>query len=146
MKDKRKLTETIVRYNPCDRLSWNEGGVWPHKNHFGFHEAVVIAHLALRGYQCISQYSTTSPPKGNSISDFYTGIFRNVVGSEISDFLTNSLDNDAGQPDLFVFRPPDNPKDPKIKYQESLVWFWVEVKGAFGGRIENVRNTQKKFF
>ena len=63
----------------------------------------------------------------------------------ISEFLITearqALSADHGQPDLFVFRQ-DRPNDPKIRYPDSLLWFFVEVKG----RGENIRDTQMKYW
>jgi hypothetical protein len=141
------VTETVVEYDPRLRLSWKEGGSWPHSNHYGFHETVVAAHFTLLGYHAFYEYSVTKDPQDDSRKDFNCRVFRSVVGDEVAVWLRTAFGtDDTGQPDLFVYRDPDNPNDPKIRYSDPLLWLWVEVKGVHSGQVESVRGTQKAFW
>jgi hypothetical protein len=68
-----------------------------------------------------------------------------VVGKEVAEFLLDvvapQIRSQDGLPDLFVFRE-DRPNDPKVRFEDPHLWFWVEVKGAG----ESIRNTQKRFW
>lgn len=135
------LTEEIVTYDPSSRLSYKEGGDWPHPNHYGFREAVVAAHFIRRGYHVLTDYSTTYPKTSRSVKRHYSTIFREIVGKEITDFmqeLGRDLGVDCGQPDLFVFQE-EKPNDLKINFRP---WFFGETKGP----NEGIRETQKKYW
>ena len=144
---KFSVTETVVEYDPQQHLSWREGGAWPHSNHDWFHEAVVAAHFMLLGYHVFHEYSATKDIQDGSRRDYNSRIFRSIVGDEVVGWLRESFgSDDSGQPDLFIYRDPDNPNDPKIRYIDPLLWFWVEVKGIHNGRVEPIRGTQKAFW
>jgi hypothetical protein len=138
------LTEEIVKYDRSRRLSYKEDGDWPHPNHYGFHEAVAAAHFILRGYHVLTDYSTTYPKTSRLVKRHYSTIFREIVGQEITDFmqkLRRRYGVDSGQPDLFVFRE-ETPNDPKIKFRDPRLWFFVETKGP----NEGIRKTQKEYW
>jgi hypothetical protein len=144
---KFSVTEEVVEYDPHRRLSWREGGDWPHSNHYWFHESVVAAHFMLRGYHAFHEYSATKDIQDGSRRDYNSRIFRSIVGDDVVGWLRESFGaDDSGQPDLFVYRDPDNSNDPKVKYKDPLLWFWVEVKGIHHGKVETIRNTQKSFW
>jgi len=141
MKKIYTITEHLVCYDPGLQLSWAEGGTWPHKNHYGFHEAVVAAHFRLLGYEVLHDYNSTKKSATRPVCNFYTKLFHEIIGERISHFLRTEvrgrLNADYGQPDLFVFRE-ERPNDPKIQYPDPLLWFFVEVKGPG----ESIRDTQ----
>jgi hypothetical protein len=145
MKKSYAITEELVYYDPKLKLSWAEGGAWPHPNHYWFHEAVVAAHFRLRGYESLHDYNSTKAFARRPICNYFTQLFHYIIGARISEFLITeakqTLGADHGQPDLFIFRE-DRPNDPKIRYPDSLLWFFVEVKGPG----ENIRDTQLKYW
>jgi hypothetical protein len=135
------ITEKIVTYDPSWRFSYKEGGDWPHPNHYGFREAVVAAHFIQRGYHVLTDYSTTNPKTFRLIKRYYSAIFREIVGREITDFMQKmrrKFGVDCGQPDLFIFQQ-ETPNDPKIKFRP---WFFAETKGP----NEGIRKTQKEYW
>ena len=131
-------TEKIVRYDPKWRLSSEDGGDWPHRNHYEFHEAVVAAHLRLQGYIALRDYTSTldySFARGSNVRPalkYISKLFHEIIGPKVSEFmkteLKQTLGGNFGQPDLFVFQA-FNPTDPKILYKDPLPWFFAEVKG-----------------
>ena len=140
------VTEEIVHFNPDDRMSWEDGGHWPHLYHGGFVEAVVAAHFIMRGYYVLQQFRTTSQAVSKRPVIWHsTELLYDVVGQEVSDFLRNEAamgnPEDSGQPDLFVFRE-ESPNDPKIRYDDPRLWFFVEVKGPG----DQVRANQKTWW
>ncbi|PIX25722.1 MAG: hypothetical protein COZ69_02400 [Deltaproteobacteria bacterium CG_4_8_14_3_um_filter_45_9] len=148
MKPKFRIKEHIVYYDPQRRRSWNEGGTWPHKNHYGFHEAVIAADFRLRGYEVIHDYSMTKTKPLRNVTNYFTKLVHGFVSRRATRFFTTELKeitgSDDGQPDLFVFHQ-DTPNDPKIRYPEypeNLLWFFVECKGP----DEAIRETQRKFW
>ena len=139
------IKEQVVYYKPEWRKSWAEGGTWPHKNLYGFHEAVVATHFRLQGYEVIHDYSVTNITPPRLVTLHFTRLVHDFIGKAVSEFLINDLKRtiggDGGQPDLFVFHE-DTPNDPKIKYPENFLWFFVECKGP----DETIRETQLKFW
>lgn len=127
------VQEEFADYSPSARVSWSDGGSWPHSNHYGFHEAVVSAHFVLLSYHVLRDFRVSSPQTGNPLLDHTTALAHAVVGPEITAYFVNELpeltNSGSGQPDLFVFRAPDNPADLKIHYRDPRLWFFVEVKG-----------------
>ena len=141
-----RVTEEVAYYEPGLNLSWAEGGTWPHKNHYGFAEAVVCSYFILRGYKVLTRYSATGQTEPDFLTKANNRIFREVVGSKIANYLRDEYRagrlDDRGEPDLFVFRREDNPEDPKIKYADDRTWFFVEAKNE----KDRVRETQKRFW
>ena len=145
-----EIKEEVIRYDPNERLSYDEGGEWPHLNHYGFHEAVVAAHfrrkgyIALHDYNCSYDYTSEEKSSVRPIREYFTKLFHEIVKPQISEFmkteLKQTLGTDYGQPDLFVFQA-FNFKDPKISYSD-LPWFFVEVKGP----NETIRDTQLRYW
>lgn len=140
-----EVTEEIAEYDPALRLSWQEGGSWPHSNHFHFNEAVVAAYLKLRGYHVLRDFSSTRLDPGGLVAPFETQLLHAVVGPEVSDFFRTELADatacGTGEPDLFVFRE-EHQHDPKVRYLDPRLWFFVEVKGP--GDV--VQPAQKAFW
>jgi len=142
-----RVEEELVYFDPGDRLSWQEGGVWPHSNHCGFVEAIAAAYFVKRGYHVLREFCTTKREVGRSGSllRHSTHLMHDVVGEEVSSFLCSELvtrnRNGSGEPDLFVFRE-DHPNDPKIHYADPRPWFFVEVKGPG----DSVRDNQKTWW
>lgn len=126
------VEEELAHYDPRWRLSCQEGGEWPHPNHYHFNEAVVASHFLLRGYRVLRGYSATWAEPDDSLSGLWTRLLHAVVGPEVRNFLVTELAaktaGGSGEPDLFVFRE-EYPNDPKIRYLDSRRWFFVEVKG-----------------
>lgn len=123
--------EELVTYRPESRLSWSEGGSWPHQNHFHFNEAVVSAHLTLLGYQVLRDYGIR--PSKRATTNLSTQILHAVVGKSASEYLLGdafdrATDGLSGLPDLFVYRALSPENDPKVVYVDCD-WFFVEVKG-----------------
>jgi hypothetical protein len=122
-----KIKEEVIHYDPKERLSYDEGGEWPHLKHYGFREAVVAAHfrwkgyMALHDYNCSYDYSPEEKSTVRPIRRYFTKLFHEIVGSEISEFMKTELKKvlgaDYGQPDLFVFQA-FNSTDPKISYSD----------------------------
>jgi len=139
------VEEELVFYDPDLRRSWQEGGDWPHLNHFNFHEAVVAAHFTLRGYHALWDYSATGTKVLRPVARASSNLLQEVVGPEISAFFLNELSDvtngGSGQPDLFVFRE-DAPGDPKVRYADPRLWFFAEVKGPG----DSVRDNQRTFW
>lgn len=135
----------IAEYDPALQKSWDEGGSWPHSNHYHFHEAVVASYFILRGYHVLREYSCTRSAGNRPITSFQTGLFHAVVGPEVSAFflshIASSTHQGSGQPDLFVFRG-EHLHDPKVSYSDPRLWFFVEVKGP----SDQVRPYQKAFW
>lgn len=139
------VLEQVVEYDPARRLSWQEGGSWPHSNHFHFHEAAAAAHFTLLGYQVLRDYGLR--PAKRATTTHATEILHSVVGPDVSAFLVSdafsgATDDGSGLPDLFLFRALDPEADPKIKYADACPWFFVEVKGP-GDRVQD---NQKVFW
>lgn len=145
MKSIFSITEEIVYFNPKLRLSWAERGTWPHSSHYGFHEAVVAAHFRILGYEALHDYNAMKKSAKRPVCNHYNKLFHEIIGEKISHFLRTELRQklikNHGQPDLFVFRE-DCPQDPKIRYSDSLLWFFVEVKGIG----ESIRDTQLEYW
>ena len=149
MKPEFRIEEQVVYYDPERRRAWGkERGTWPHKNHYGFHEAVIAADFKLRGYQVIRDYSVTKTKPLRHVTNYFTKLVHYFVGRRATRFFTTELKEitggDAGQPDLFVFHE-HTPTDPKIRYPEYpevLLWFFVECKGP----DEPIREGQRKFW
>lgn len=125
--------EEIAYYDPDSRLAWDEGGQWPHANHYHFNEAVVASRFVLQGYTVLRDFSSTRPHvKRRPLAAHSTALLHDVVGAEASAFFSQELeaatDGGTGEPDLFVFRE-DHPNDPKYRYPDEREWFFVEVKG-----------------
>jgi hypothetical protein len=140
-----QVEEEVAYYDPEQRISWPEGGAWPHANHGGFAESVVAAHFVLLGYHVLTQFSSTGLGKSRSVTEHSTALLHAVVRPTVSEFFRTGLSQataqGAGQPDLFVFRE-ETPNDPKIVYRDPRRWFFVEVKGP-GDRV---RPNQKAFW
>ncbi len=139
------VTEEVAWYDPERRLSWREGGEWPHPNHFHFHESVVAAHFIMRGYHVLRDCGCTRDfDSGRPLSVHSTRLLHDVVGSEATEFMTGELAeataSGTGEPDLFVFRE-EHPNDPKYHYDDPRLWFFVEVKGP-----EDVVSEDQKAF
>lgn len=127
----------LVTYDPSIRRSWKNGGEWPNADLYYFHEAVVASHFVLRGYHVLRDYLATRAKGRRSLTTHYSRIFHEVVGPQASAFFMEELDKIApgsiGQPDLFVFREK-NTNDPRVRYGDPRLWFFVEVKGP-GDRV-----------
>lgn len=140
-----RVGEEVAEYDPALRLSWEEGGSWPHAHHYHFHEAVVASHFILRGYHVLREYAFTRPDADRPIASFSTRLFHAVVGPEVSSFFLTHMasvtQQGSGQPDLFVFRE-EHPRDPKVRYPDPRLWFFVEVKGPG----DQVKPSQKVFW
>jgi len=128
-----EVEEEVAYYDLERRLSWQEGGLWPHLNHYNFHEAVVAAYFVLRGYHVLWDYSSTSLLSKRPVARTSSQLFHEVVGPDVSAFflgdLATATRGGSGQPDLFVFREEEPPADKKVKYLDPRLWFFVEVKG-----------------
>jgi hypothetical protein len=83
-------TETIT-VDPSLRRSWQEEGNRPHPGFYGFYEAVVTAHFMLCGYHVIRVYVATRSSDERPLRHRFTRLFHEVVGREVSDFLTSDL-------------------------------------------------------
>lgn len=141
-----QVVEKLVFFNPDDRKSWQEGGLWPHSTHGGFAEAAAAAHYLLRGYQVLYDFCTTNRDiSGRTQLVQSTRYMHAVVGDEVSDFLCTELaahnPRGHGEPDLFVFRE-DRPRDPKYHFDDQRLWFFVEVKGPG----DSVRDNQRAWW
>lgn len=138
------VREELAEYDSALRVAWPDGGTWPHSNHYGFNEAVVAAHFALRGYEVLRHFRVAHTATGDPVVDHTTALMHAVVGPEVSDFFASTLDeitnHGSGQPDLFIFRAPDNPNDPKIRFGDPRLWFFVEVKGP-GDKVQSYQRT-----
>jgi len=139
------VVEEVVPYNPEQRRSWQEGGSWPHSHHFNFHEAVVAAHFTLLGYHVLWDYSSTGFGPNRPVARASSRLLHEVVGPDVSAFflgdLADATRGGSGQPDLFVFRE-DSSADPKVKYLDPRLWFFIEVKGP----DDSVHSNQKAFW
>lgn len=127
------VQEEVAFYDPESRRAWDEGGTWPHSNHYHFNEAVVAAHFVLLGYQYLRAFSSTKPSVARRpLAAHSTALLHDIVGPDVSTFFTQDLaaatNAGTGEPDLFVFRE-EHPNDPKHRYLDDRDWFFVEVKG-----------------
>jgi hypothetical protein len=140
-----RVQEELAEYDPDLRRSTQEGGSWPHPNHYHFNEAVVASYFLLRGYQVLRGFSSTRLDIKHPIASLSTRILHQVVGPDVSNFflteLAGATGHGSGEPDLFVFRE-EHPEDPKIGYPDPRLWFFVEVKGP-GDRVSS---NQKRFW
>jgi hypothetical protein len=143
--DRFEVTAKAVRYDREQRRSWKDGGEWPHANLYHFYEAVAASHFTMRGYHVLRDYLATRTKASRPLVEDYSRIFHRVVGPEASAFFLEHMEDVApagvGQPDLFVFRE-EAPNDPGLYFPDSLLWFFVEVKGAG----DSIRDNQLRFW